>query len=89
MSYTLFKYPPFSYIWHLYKYFFGTRPEDASLSRKAKQLANTFRMVQAFVMSVPLILINIVTLINVFRVPGQEHEEVDFNRLSSHLEEGN
>ena len=53
---------------------------------KAKSLADKFRIVQAFVTSVPLMLLNIITLINALKVPGKD--VLDISYLSHHLNEG-
>ena len=58
-------------------------------SMQSKQLANTFRIVQAFVCSVPLILINIVTLINALKVETPESEmHADLHKLANHMGSG-
>jgi len=74
--------PLFIYIWHLYLSMFSSRKD----SMQSKQLANTFRIVQAFVCSVPLILINIVTLINALKVETPESEmHADLHKLANHM----
>ena len=55
-------------------------------AEKAKSLADKFRIIQAFVTSVPLMLLNIITLINALKVPGEE--VLDISYLSQHLGEG-
>jgi hypothetical protein len=55
-------------------------------AEKAKSLADKFRIIQAFVTSVPLMLLNIITLINALKVPGEDILDVSY--LSQHLGEG-
>jgi hypothetical protein len=54
-------------------------------SEKAKSLADKVRIIQAFVTSVPLMLLNIITLINALKVP--EDDVLDISYLSHHLNE--
>ena len=53
---------------------------------KAKSLSDKFRIVQAFVTSVPLLLLNVITLINALKVEG--HEILDISYLYLHLNKG-
>ena len=53
---------------------------------KAKSLSDKFRIIQAFLTSVPLMLLNVITLINALKVEG--HEVLDISYLSQHLSEG-
>lgn len=53
---------------------------------KAKSLSDKFRIIQAFVTSVPLMLLNVITLINALKVEG--YEVLDISYLSQHLNEG-
>ena len=55
-------------------------------AEKAKSLADKFRIIQAFVTSVPLMLLNIITLINALKVHGEDILDISF--LSQHLGEG-
>ena len=55
-------------------------------AEKAKSLADKFRISQAFVTSVPLLLLNVITLINALKVPGKD--VLDISYLSTHLNEG-
>ena len=73
----------FRYIWHLYLSMF-LKKSDAD---KAKSLSDKFRIIQAFVTSVPLLLLNVITLINALKVDG--YEILDISYLSLHLNEGN
>lgn len=63
---------------------FGRRHD----AERSKNLANIFHMAQAIAVSVPLIFINLTTLMNVFRVPGEEHVAFDIGRLTAHTGEG-
>ena len=72
----------FRYIWHLYLSMF-LKKSDAD---KAKSLSDKFRIIQAFVTSVPLMLLNVITLINALKVEG--HDVLDISYLSQHLNEG-
>ena len=53
---------------------------------KAKSLSDKFRIIQAFLTSVPLMLLNVITLINALKVEG--YEVLDISYLSQHLSEG-
>ena len=55
-------------------------------AEKAKTLADRFRIIQAFVISVPLMLLNIITLINELKVPG--NDVLDISYLADHLHAG-
>ena len=72
----------FRYIWHLYLSMF-LKKSDAD---KAKSLSDKFRIIQAFLTSVPLMLLNVITLINALKVEG--YEVLDISYLSQHLGEG-
>lgn len=76
----------FRYIWHLYLSMFSSRKD----SMQSKQLANTFRIVQAFVCSVPLLLINFVTLVNALKVdtPESGESQADLHKLANHMGSG-
>ena len=54
----------------------------------SKVLSNTFRMTHAVVASLPLMIINIVSLINVLRVDGLEDYAIDFTLLHDHMSDG-
>jgi len=75
--------PFFLYLWHLYLSMFSSLRE----SETSKLLSNSFRMVHACVCSMPLMIINISTLINQLRVDGLEDWALDIRELSSHMEE--
>ena len=72
---------PSSYVWHIYLTVFCLH----SASHRSRVLANTFRVVQAFSMSLPLILLNIYTLLSVLH---KDDENLDLSRLIDHLTEG-
>ena len=56
---------------------------------QSKQLANTFRIVQAFVCSVPLLLLNFVTLVNALKVETAESDvHADLHKLANHMGSG-
>ena len=58
-------------------------------SMQSKQLANTFRIVQAFVCSVPLLLLNFVTLVNALKVETAESDvHADLHKLANHMGSG-
>ena len=52
-------------------------------AEKAKHLANTFRLIQAFVTSVPLLLLSLVTIINALKVSGEDALNITY--LGNHL----
>jgi hypothetical protein len=54
-------------------------------AQRAKILGNCFRMVQAFSMSLPLILLNFYTLLSILVV---DEENLDLSNLTNHLAEG-
>lgn len=56
-------------------------------SESSKQLANTFRMVHAVVASMPLMLINLATMIDQLKVDGLEEYAIDIRELKSHMGE--
>ena len=68
-------------MWHIYLTVFCLR----TASHRSRVLANTFRVVQAFSMSLPLILLNIYTLLSVLH---KDDENLDLSRLIDHLAEG-
>ena len=55
-------------------------------AEKAKHLANTFRLIQAFVTSVPLLLLSLVTIINALKVSGEDALNITY--LGNHLYQG-
>ncbi len=69
------------YIWHIYLTAFCLRAQ----AQRSKILANCFRMVQAFSMSLPLILLNLYTLLSILKV---DDENLDLSNLTKHLSEG-
>jgi len=73
--------PLLVYVWHIYLTVFCLR----TASHRSRVLANTFRVVQAFSMSLPLILLNIYTLLSVLH---KDDENLDLSRLIDHLAEG-
>jgi len=73
--------PILVYVWHIYLTVFCLR----TASHRSRVLANTFRVVQAFSMSLPLILLNVYTLLSVLH---KDDENLDLSRLISHLAEG-
>ena len=74
----------FRYVWHLYLSAFFTQAE----SQRSKILANTFRIVQAFTCSLPLIILNFYTLLEILQVEGRESEALNIKQLTEHLGEG-
>ena len=74
----------FSYIWHLYLSAFCF---DRMASQQSRILANTFRMVQALCSSVPLLILNLYTLMATLKVEGQD-DALDISQLTAHLDEG-
>lgn len=74
--------PLFVYIWHLYLTAFCSQPE----SQRSKILANVFRLVQAFCSSVPLILLNIFTLISILQ--SNDSRALNLTTLGAHLSFG-
>lgn len=72
----------FRYLWHLYLSMFSSLRE----SETSKMLSNTFRMVHSCVTSMPLMVINIATLINQLRVDGLEDYVIDLDSISEHAE---
>ena len=71
-------------MWHLYQSMFGTVRQSVT----SKVLSNTFRMTHAVVASLPLMIINLVTLINILRVDGLEDYALDIHLLQEHMSEG-
>lgn len=74
--------PLFLYLWHLYLSMFSSL-RDAETS---KMLSNTFRMVHSCITSMPLLVINIATLINQLRVDGLEDYVIDLQSIYTHAE---
>ena len=58
-------------------------------SETSKLLSNTFRMVHACICSMPLMIINLSTLINQLRVDGLENWAIDIRELQTHMTEVN
>lgn len=77
--------PFFLYLWHLYLSMFSSLRE----SETSKLLSNSFRMVHACICSMPLMIINVSTLINQLRVDGLEDWAIDIRELQSHTAEVN
>ena len=61
---------------------------DQAFSQHLRILANTFRMVQAVSCSIPLILLNVHTLLNVLAVEEEDKECLDIQVLDMHLDKG-
>ena len=63
-------------------------------SQRSKILANTFRMVQAFTSSLPLLLLNLYTLLSILKIDNPEADgnsdeaALDIGLLTKHLQEG-
>lgn len=74
--------PLFLYLWHLYLSMFSSLRE----SETSKMLSNTFRMVHSCVSSMPLMVINVATLINQLRVDGLEDYVIDLTSIYDHAE---
>ena len=70
-----------SYIWHLYLSAFCIPGQ----SQRSKVLANTFRLIQAVTSSIPLILLNLYTLLSILQV---DERTLDLNVLGKHLGQG-
>eukprot|EP00095_Tigriopus_kingsejongensis_P005092 maker-scaffold159_size295958-snap-gene-1.38 protein:Tk05092 transcript:maker-scaffold159_size295958-snap-gene-1.38-mRNA-1 annotation:"conserved hypothetical protein" len=71
--------PLFVYIWHLYLTAFCSQPE----SQRSKILANVFRLVQALSCSIPLLLLNLYTLISILH--AEESQSLNLTTLGDHL----
>ena len=69
------------YIWHLYLRMFPNKPQ----AQEVKHLANTFRIVHALVTSVPLLLLNLITLVNSLKYSD---DALDVSYLVKHLNAG-
>ena len=72
----------FSYIWHLYLTAFCNQVD----SQRSRILANTFRVIQAFSSSIPLILVNFYVILSIMKIP--DSDALDLSRLTCHLQEG-
>lgn len=81
MLFIGFPSPLFLYIWHLYLSMFTNTKE----AERSKLLSNTFRVVHAVCASLPLMLINLITLINELRVDGMEDYAIDIELLKKHM----
>lgn len=56
-------------------------------SENSKLMANSFRMVHACICSMPLMVINMSTMINQLRVDGLEDWAIDIRELNLHMEQ--
>lgn len=83
LLFASFNSPFFVYVWHLYLSALGSR-QSAANSRK---LANTFRMVQAIITSVPLLVLNLTTLVSMLKSDEGGVDILDLRLLSAHLSE--
>lgn len=75
--------PLLVYLWHLYLSLFASLRE----AETSKLLSNSFRMVHACICSMPLMIINLSTLINQLRVDGLEDYAFDIQELKTHMAE--